>query len=71
MVDDLLFKARMQFLANTLLTLGSNLIRSRKGLLKQLWGSFQFIWIVQPHFDRLPVKRAFPKEHIDAWEIYE
>ena len=66
--EHLVFKDSLQFLASSLETLASNLLRSGKDLFKQLGTSFQVNGAAHPHFDMLLGKGVFTYVHLDAWE---
>ena len=66
--EHLVFKDSLQFLASSLETLASNLLRSGKDLFKQLGASFQVNGAPDQHFDMLLRKGVFPYEQLDAWE---
>ena len=66
--EHLVFKDSLLFLASSLETLASNVLRSGNDLFKELGASFQVNGAPHPHFDMLRCKSVFHYEHLDAWE---
>ena len=66
--EHLVFKDSLQFLASSVDTLASNLVRSGKDVFKQLGAFLKVNGTAQPHFEMVLGKGVFPYEHREAWE---